>query len=184
MKKNNTITDSKLVLEYRSGTKVTLTTLVERWHKKFCENAFWIVKDADLAKDIAQESWSTIIDKIDSLHDLNSFGFWALRIVYSKSIDALRNKSNERLKQQEYLKDESSIVEDYKEDNQLRDKLLKTIKDLSSHQQVVIKLFYLEEYSLKEISKTLKISEGTVKSRLFHAREKLKQTIKNKDYEN
>jgi len=45
-------------------------------------------------------------------------------------------------------------------------------------QQMVIKLFYTEEYSLKEISKTLNISVGTTKSRLFHAREKLKQILK------
>ena len=41
-----------------------------------------------------------------------------------------------------------------------------------------------QDYSLKEISKTLIISVGTVKSRLFHAREKLKQILKQKYYEN
>ena len=62
--------------------------------------------------------------------------------------------------------------------------LLKAIQSLSINQQMVIRLFYVEEYSLKDISDTLKISVGTVKSRLFHAREKLKLILKNRNYEN
>jgi len=41
----------------------------------------------------------------------------------------------------------------------------------------------LDSYSLKEISKLLDISTGTVKSRLFNARESLKQTLKNRNHE-
>jgi RNA polymerase sigma-70 factor (ECF subfamily) len=48
---------------------------------------------------------------------------------------------------------------------------------------MVLKLFYVEDYKLKELSDILKISVGTAKSRLFHAREKLKQQLKHKDYE-
>lgn len=41
----------------------------------------------------------------------------------------------------------------------------------------------MEEYSISEIAEILSISIGTVKSRLFHSREKLKKLIKNKSYE-
>ena len=50
------IIDGNLVLEYQSGNVKALATLVKRRHKQFCEKAFWILKDADLAKDIAQDS--------------------------------------------------------------------------------------------------------------------------------
>jgi len=56
--------------------------------------------------------------------------------------------------------------------------LLKSIKSLPFGQQIVIHLFYLENYSLKDISNELNISTGTVKSRLFKARETLKTNIK------
>ncbi len=58
--------------------------------------------------------------------------------------------------------------------------MLKAIQTLPDEQKAVIKLFYLESYSIKQISELLKISAGTTKSRLFHAREKLKQTLKQK----
>jgi RNA polymerase sigma factor (sigma-70 family) len=59
--------------------------------------------------------------------------------------------------------------------------LSKAIKTLPTKQQMVIKLFYVEEYSLKQISDLLNISLGTTKSRLFHAREKLKLILKEKN---
>ena len=80
MKEN--ISDSDLVLEFQSGNKEALNQLVKRWHKTFCKKAYWLVKDADIAKDIAQDSWGVIIKKIDTLKKIESFGSWALRIVY------------------------------------------------------------------------------------------------------
>ncbi|WP_203459080.1 RNA polymerase sigma factor [Lacinutrix sp. WUR7] len=175
--------DAKLVVAFQSGDKKALATLVKKWHLMFCEKAFWLVKDADLSKDIAQDTWKTIIAKIEDLKDTSSFGSWALRIVYSKSLDVLRTKNSERFKQEEYVKNQEVIVEDNNENTTLKRKLLLAIQDLPEQQQQVIKLFYVEEYSLKEISKTLNISIGTAKSRLFYARERLKTILKNRNYE-
>ena len=65
----------------------------------------------------------------------------------------------------------------------LKRKLLNAIQDLPKGKQDIIRLFYVEEYSLKEISSFLQIPIGTVKSRLFKAREKLKSIMKSYSYE-
>ncbi len=183
MNNNQNLSDGFLVDQYKSGVITVLPILVKRWHKKFCEKAYWVTKDKDLAKDIAQDCWVTIIAKIDSLESSNSFKSWAFRIVYTKAIDSLKlkNKSNKDLKtitREEY-------AEEYTEDNKsnIKKVLLKAIQDLPKEKQDVIMLFYVEEYSLKEISAFLKIPIGTVKSRLFQAREKLKSIVKNRNYE-
>ncbi|WP_298494902.1 RNA polymerase sigma factor [uncultured Algibacter sp.] len=170
--------DGKLVQQFQSGNKNALALLVKRWHKTFCEKAYWIVKDADVAKDIAQDSWSIIIIKISHLKTPESFGSWALRIVYTKSLDWI--KENNKLKNNIDNKHQLQHVFDEARDSSesIKAILLKTIKTLPENQQMVIRLFYMQEYSLKEISTILNISEGTVKSRLFHAREKLKQILK------
>ncbi|MFD2824731.1 RNA polymerase sigma factor [Lacinutrix iliipiscaria] len=183
MKTNKQI-DAALVEAYQLGDKAALAKLVKRWHLLFCKKAHWLLKDADASKDIAQESWTTIMAKMETLKDTSKFGSWALRIVYSKALDALRKMNKERINQQDYAKDQVVFVEDDKENLQLKNALLKAIRSLPSQQQLVIKLFYVEDYSLKEISKTLNISVGTVKSRLFHAREILKRTLKHTHYEN
>lgn len=184
MKKKSILSDSQLVLNYQSGNKDALILLVKKWHKQFCNKAFWIVKDADAAKDIAQDCWSLIISKLYDLKDGSSFGSWALRIVYTKSLDHLNATNKKRATLKEY-KNEHETKSDFEEEQDaIKIDILKEIKRLPVNQQLIIRLFYLENYSLKEISKQLNISIGTTKSRLFTAREKLKQTLKNKKHEN
>jgi RNA polymerase sigma factor (sigma-70 family) len=162
-----------------------LPLLVKRWHKKMCSKAYWVTKDKEVAKDIAQDSWKTIIGKIHKLKDPNSFGSWALTIVYRKAIDLLKEKQKQRDKLFAYNYEQNAIVNAETVDNtEIKKALLKAIDSLSKHHQIVINLFYVEDYSLQQIGEILNISIGTAKSRLFHAREKLKITLKNINYEN
>tara|TARA_R110000868_G_scaffold52135_1_gene164926 strand:- start:228 stop:782 length:555 start_codon:yes stop_codon:yes gene_type:complete len=182
--KNKKTDDGLLVLKYQSGNAKALALLVKRWHKLFCEKAYWIVKDADIAKDVAQDSWKTIIDNINGLKDADRFGGWALRIVYNKSLDVLNAKKRTIKTAEAYeYQQEEVTVNDESDKEDLKRALLITIKTLPVHHQAVIKLFYVQDYSLKEISNILNISVGTAKSRLFHAREKLKQKLKDRNYE-
>lgn len=183
MKKQKSI-DANLVEQFQSGNVNALTLLVKRWHKEFCKKAYWIVKDADQSKDIAQDSWNTILTKIKDLKDPNSFGSWAMRIVYSKALDAIRETNKNRFKQEQLAKKHPIEVDVYENNSEIKIELLKAIGRLSSAHQIVLKLFYVEEYSLKEIADLLGVSTGTVKSRLFHARENLKLILKKKNYEN
>jgi RNA polymerase sigma-70 factor (ECF subfamily) len=176
--------DEKLVKLYLAGDKIALTSLVKRWHKLFCKKAYWITKDKDVAKDIAQDSWTTIINKIENLKEPKLFKYWAYRIVCNKATDWLRLQSiNQKRTQRNIIEIESKDIK-YSENESLKQKLSKAINDLPINQKTVVCLFYLESYSLKQISDLLDISLGTAKSRLFHAREKLKTTLKHKDYEN
>lgn len=179
MKKDDYSVDAKLVLDYQSGNNLAMAELVKRWHKTFCNKAYWIVNDKQMAKDIAQDSWKTIIEKIDGLNNPRTFASWSLRIVCNKSFDWVKKdkKSKEHLESFKY-EETTHEIEDEQALETERQQLLKAINALPIHQQMVIKLFYTESYSLKEISKTLHISEGTAKSRLFHAREKLKQLLR------
>jgi len=170
--------DEKLIEDYLSGNTNALADLVKRWHKTFCNKAHWLVKDKDVAKDIAQESWKTIMEKLSNLKEPKSFGSWATQIVYNKSLDWIKVKAREREHNQALYKAQYEFDVETSDDDQLQKKLLHAIRNLPNNQQMVIKLFYIEDYSLKEISDLLKTSVGTAKSRLFHAREKLKQQLK------
>jgi len=96
--------------------------------------------------------------------------------VTRKSIDILKqnNTKREKLKQYQYTNLEGT---NNKENTEII-KLQQAIKSLPNNQQIVLRLFYTQEYSLIEIGNILDISVGTVKSRLFHAREKLKTILK------
>lgn len=170
--------DKYLIERYISGDRSTLPILVKRWHRTFCEKAFWVVRDKDLAKDVAQECWIIIIDKLPTLKKAESFKSWALRIIYTKAIDAHKRRSREGQNRKHIELEVNSESGDNEEKVALKKRLLQAIQNLSKDKQDIIRLFYVEEYSLKEISAFLKIPIGTVKSRLFKAREKLKSIIK------
>ncbi|MDH3697480.1 MAG: RNA polymerase sigma factor [Flavobacteriaceae bacterium] len=172
MENTGKIFDGYLVLEYRSGNSKALSLLVSRYHLQFCKHAYWYTRNMDSAKDIAQDSWSTIITKISELRDPNKFKSWALRIVTRNSLDHLkRARKNKEAEASNSLPSPELERDDPK--NKLK-KLYGAISGLPLEQQVVLRLFYLENLSLKEVGEVLQISTGTVKSRLYYAREKLK----------
>ncbi|TVZ54782.1 RNA polymerase sigma-70 factor (ECF subfamily) [Lutibacter sp. Hel_I_33_5] len=187
MKPNNKFSDKELILKYKSGDKLAVSLLVKKWHLHFCRLAFWYVKDADVAKDVAQESWTIILNKISTLEQPEKFKPWAISIVNRKAIDFLRKEKSNQNKLEKYYSENTQRNRgegnDDGELNQYHKKIREEINKLSNHHQQVITLFYREEYTLKEISEILDISVGTAKSRLFHAREKLKSILKKYNHE-
>lgn len=184
MKKQISQNDCDLIRSYLEGNSNALKLLIEKWHVQFCKKAFWIVKDADLAKDIAQDTWQVILVKLNTLQNPDKFEFWASRIIYNKSIDALNKRNKERIEIKNVMYFNQKNEEPNSEKENLNTKLLQAIKALPIGQQQVLSLFYLESYSLNQISELLNLSVGTTKSRLFYAREKLKSILKNRNYEN
>ncbi len=181
MIKPEKIFDGLLVLQCQNGDKKAFSLLVKRWHAKLCTQAYFYLKDKDIAKDIAQDSWSVIIKKINSLKDPNSFGAWALTITNRKAIDWLRKHEVNRGKVQTYYENSRVNYDTEIDNNTIEDDhtkiVLNAIKKLPENQQIILRLFYVEEYAIHEISNILNISKGTVKSRLFYAREKLKSHL-------
>jgi len=176
MNKSKEKSDAELVIQYQSGDKKALIILVTRWHKNFCKHAYWYTKNIELSKDVVQESWTVIINKIETLRQADKFGSWGLSIVTRKAIDSLREQNKYR-KLDAYT--EANLVEEEQNNTSpLHDILLKEIKGLPNEQQIVLKLFYVEGYKINQISEFLNIAKGTVKSRLFTAREKLKTILK------
>ena len=185
MTNTDKILDSWLVLQCQTGNKKATGLLVKRWHKKLCKQSYWYTKDMDMAKDIVQECWSIIINKIHILKDTNSFGSWALSIVTRKTIDKLRKHQREFKNLENYYDTATNTINDNNDDNteNVLVILRKSIKKLPEQQQAVLHLFYLEELTIKEISKIMQLPLGTIKSRLFNAREKLKIILKNRYHE-
>ncbi len=171
--------DAFLVLEYRSGKSKALDVLVKKYHIKLCKHAYWFTHDIDSSKDIVQDSWKSILSNLYKLREPEMFGSWAFKIVTRKALDQL---NKQKIVQQELQKYKILAVTDAInvpiEERAIL--LQKAVLTLPTNQQLVLRLFYLEGYSLKEMSQILEISMGTVKSRLFYGREKLKTILKHK----
>jgi len=136
-------------------------------------------KDSIPVEDLAQECWYTIIKRLDEVDLKISFDAWALTIVRRKAIDWIREQQRSRRYSKKIKKEFNSKAKERNRDKQ-EEKLAQIdmgIQQLSPTQRIVLTMFYRENLSLQEISTVLDISEGTVKSRLFYARENLKKIL-------
>lgn len=132
-------------------------------------------RDYEQAKDLLQECFIKIFQKIEQYSGKGSFQGWMSRIVINTAIK--RGKKNGI---------HLSILGDYSEEtpDDLNDEtlplefLIKIIQELPESYRLVFNLYVMEEYSHKEIAEMLGISEGTSKSNLARARRKLRESIK------
>lgn len=177
MKSTHKVFDGLLVLEYQAGNKKALSLLVNRYNQKLCKHSFWYTQDVEVSKDIVQDCWRVIISKVKDIKEPNRFGSWAMKIVTRKSLDFIQKEKRKRTQLKSYY--ETSKIGNQEVDKEIEiNRVLLAIRKLPSNQQIILRLFYIEEYTMKEMSEILEIAVGTVKSRLFHAREKLKTILK------
>jgi RNA polymerase sigma-70 factor (ECF subfamily) len=139
--------------------------------------------DNDTAQEIVQEGFIKIFEKITKFENTGSFEGWMRRIVVNTAIDYLRKSKRDNWVQENEIntKDEYSNPT---EENELQTALeikaeyaIQAIQELSPAYRTVFNLYVIENYSHKEISELLGISEGTSKSNLSKAKFNLQKII-------
>jgi len=169
MKDNlSNIQNQLLVMAAQDGNAAALEKLVCLWQKKLWQYVFRLTTDVHASWDITQQCWLEIIKGLRKLHDPKNFKAWAYRIATNRSVDWLKNKNKNR-----HVNLESTEVDCNQKDNDLQVREL--VQRLKSDSRVILSLYYFEQLSISEIGIALSIPQGTVKSRLFTAREGLKK---------
>lgn len=174
-----TIVDELLLLRCQSGDVAAVNEIIRQWTPRLRRHAWRLTKQHDLAADVVQDAWIAIVRGLPKLREPNAFPKWAYRIVTHKSVDAIRCQQRQRSLVEESAKSQS-ICHDSNVDEVGGDDvsaLRHGIRQLSRDQQAIIAMFYLDECSIADISASLGIPSGTVKSRLHTAREHLKQIL-------
>lgn len=126
-------------------------------------------------EDVADAIQETIINSYCGIKNLiknEYFKTWLIKILINECNKIRYSKS--RVVPMEEVRNEYDVYEDSYSDNEV----LRTVNLLTEDMRVVILLYYYEDFSIKTISKILSIAEGTVKSRLSRAREKLNELLK------
>jgi len=150
--------------------------LFEAYYKRTYAVAFNILRQRETAEDITQDAFVKAFQNIHQLQDGSKFGAWLAVIVSNLARNHLK-----REKRIYFTDDEASMQSgsesNYTEEEAMRrlevDRVRKAVRKLPvEHYQVVV-LQYYYDLKVEEIASMLKISPGTVKSRLFRARRKL-----------
>ena len=182
MRKPEDIYDEWLVLKCQNGDQKAYSQLIQKWNSKVHSQAYYHMRDSDGANDVAQEVWSSVIKSIHRLKDPVKFKSWLYKIVYLKSVDWIRLRKKQRDLMGNTQELQESLNSEPSDDSQVS-LILKALGEMNTAERMIIRLFYLEGQSIKSISGILGVPVGTVKSKLFYAREHLKKLLKEKKYE-
>lgn len=168
--------DQWLVLRAQGGEADAMRQLVERWNPRLTRHAMRLTQNAEAANEAAQEAWLGIVRGIYRLDDPACFRRWAYRIVARKCADWIRRRQKDRQTTQELCSDPPAPSRE----NALQDKqerLRLALQELPSQDRALLAMHYTEAMPLTEIADALGLPLGTVKSRLYHARQRLKAAI-------
>jgi RNA polymerase sigma-70 factor (ECF subfamily) len=180
--------DSVIIKEIRSGSEEAIDELIRKYQKRVYNTLYGMCMNYDTAWDVSQEAFVKVVQYIGSFRGDSSFWTFLYRITMNafydfKRKEKVRGRVGNFTDQEDAdgerhfeVKDLVNIEEDF-EKKDLKDKLQKALSGLTEAQREVFVLKTTEGLKIREIAQLLKISEGTVKSHLNRATEKIKITI-------
>jgi RNA polymerase sigma-70 factor (ECF subfamily) len=181
--------DRDLVQAAQRGDQQAFRRLVERYQRRVFQLAVGMVKDADEAMDIAQETFVRVHRYLPSFKGDSSFFTWTYRIAVNLCLDAGRRRGrseavefDERQAEVEAAMDPPSAAlagpQRTALNRELAGKMEEALASLSENHRAILLLREVEGLSYEELSRALGIRKGTVMSRLFHARLKMQRKLR------
>lgn len=174
--------DEKLILLSQKGKIRAFETLVNRYKKNAYFIALGLVGNSEDALDLSQEAFVRVYRSLNKYNGTSKFFPWFYTILtnlcktHLKKRDVRRRYLNNELVREELTR--SQECESESDENALKEKLLEEIEKLPYKFKEIIVLKHFRGLSYKEISETLGIPVGSVMSRLYYARKKLKENLK------
>jgi len=184
--------EAELVERCRRGDKQAFRSFVERYQRRVFSLAFGLLKDADEARDICQEAFLKAHRNLGTFQGASSLYTWLYRITVNLCIDRKRRvgrgsevELDERLPHDragnpaDVLSAERPSFNPLRvaQSSELRGRILAALSELSVEHRSVLILREVEGLSYKEIADSMDCPEGTVMSRLFHARKRMQELL-------
>jgi RNA polymerase sigma-70 factor, ECF subfamily len=176
-------TDEFLLALLAEGDQQAFNTLYHRYSGRMLYYFYRMLGNSnEKAQDFLQDLFVKLIDKADTFDTSRKFQTWIFSIAHNMCKNEYRSmdvRKSEPIDDAFYLNED--LPPDFDEaDNDLESFTRDLFEELDTFDEIhktVFLLHYRENFSLKEISQILEISEGTVKSRLFYTRKRLSERL-------
>src|SRR5688572_19239828 len=136
--------------------------------------AFSVLRQREDAEDVAQEAFAKAHRSFRQLRDREKFKSWIVRMTWRMAIDRRRSDRRRTTREQVVA---PPVVTDPAESNARAARLWQAIDALPEKLRMVVVLAGIEGHDLREVAAMLRVPEGTVKSRLFEARRRMKERL-------
>lgn len=184
--------DHDLVIQCRKGDVDAFEVLVKRYQRKIINTAYRLTGDYEEACEIAQETFLSAYRALGKFRGEAKFSTWLTGIAMNHARNRLKKLQSQHHYEITEIHDSAggksgycaddapageAIADERLEQKETRAKVRECIGKLDGEFREVLVLRDIEGFSYDEIKESLRLPEGTVKSRLFRARESLRNCL-------
>ena len=181
-----TTPDIILVTQAQSGNRAAFGQLADRYYAMVKSITLRMIRDPDMANDLAQDALLQAYLSLKKLRDPARFKSWLYGITQNTCRNHLRQQKPAHITLEDLFSGDHHIDPQHPttpnphqetENQDLYQRVLEAINTLAKQPREATHLFYYEHYSLKEIASHLNVSPSAVKSCLFRARQQLAELL-------
>jgi RNA polymerase sigma-70 factor (ECF subfamily) len=169
-------TDVELVLRCRNGDRMAFDALLSRYELRIFNAAYRILHHTEDAIDVTQAAFLNAYEHLGSYDQQQQFSSWLYRIVVNQALDLVRRRRASESLGEDTLDDHDGPVEQAIRE-QTGAALQRALMALKVEYRIVIVLKHVQGCSYEEMAQILDCPVKTVKSRLFTAREALRDVL-------
>ena len=161
------------IYKAKSGDKEAFSHIIQKYERTLYAVARARVSNENDVNDVVQETVINMYLNISKLKDISKFNAWMIKILINNCNKYYLNSS----------KDKNNISYEELSEEHLKDNTIDEmsfndiISFLDEDEKTIISLYYLNEYTTREISQMLNINESTLRSRISSIRGKIKKTL-------
>jgi RNA polymerase sigma-70 factor (ECF subfamily) len=175
------LSDAQLVERVRENNLDALGLLFDRYYGQVYRTAVAITQDNAVAEDIAQDCFLKVHRYARQIDTSLPLAPWLYRVTVNLSYTWVSRQKKRRVSLESVVDSLISPAwhspDHLAEYNEVQEQVRQAIRDLNFNQRVVVVLHYMSGQSLEEIAEILDCPVGTVKSRLYYARENLRRSL-------
>lgn len=166
-----------LILRCQAHDESAFRELVERWEPSLYYYLRRITRSESDVWDILQETWVAVFKSIRKLQDPRKFPGWLYKLARNQASNWLRKEQKHDHVQNDESFEQSQLASEWVFTSERAELVHELVEELRLPYREVITLFFLEEFSIREIGEIVEAPEGTIKSRLHYAKKELREAL-------
>lgn len=171
--------DSELVHQCLNGNTNAFETLVEKYQKPIFNIAYRMTNNYDDAEDITQSVFVKAYEKLGMYNSKYKFFSWIYRMAMNETLNHLNQHRRIEALNKDYVSKDKTPEESYDE-TEMSEEVQDALTNIGFEYQGLIVLRHFQHFSYRDIAYILDIPEKKVKSRLFSARQMLREILSQK----
>lgn len=172
-----TPTDGDLVARVLNGDRDAYAGLLARYQDGLYRYALRMVSSPDAAEDLVQATLIKAYTSLRRCRDPERFGSWVFRILSNRCKDYLKSRRRRDASLEESWPGDGPDPEEDTARAELRDRVARALDQLPASQREAFILKHIEGLSYEEIAERLETSVGSLKMRVFRARDMLQELL-------